>query len=111
MMIGCSALGRMCRNMMRVREKPSAVAASTYSSRLSDRKLARTMREMPSHPRPEDDPAEHVAPDLVRAEDVVERRRLAERTRLALGDAEGSDQRGEDRDEHHEHDEAEPDHR
>jgi hypothetical protein len=49
-MIGCSALGRMCRNMMRAREKPRARAASMYSRFLSDRKLARTIRVMASHP-------------------------------------------------------------
>ena len=36
--------------MMRDREKPSARAASTNSSSRSDRKLARTMRVMPSQP-------------------------------------------------------------
>ena len=47
---GCSALGSMCRKMMRMRPKPSARAASTYSSSTQGRKLARTMRQMPSQP-------------------------------------------------------------
>jgi hypothetical protein len=49
-MIGCRAFGRMCRNMIRSRPAPRAVAASTYSSWRSDRKLERTMRQMASHP-------------------------------------------------------------
>ena len=49
-MIGWSAFGRMCRKMMRVRLKASARAASTNSSSLSDRKLARTIRVIASQP-------------------------------------------------------------